>query len=170
MVGPASSALPTRTVPGCVGDPHGLSEGSLRRLDEHRPGARHGRGVDRLDVDGVALQQVVGRRHAQLGIADHHRSDDCIPIANRNAALSDGAPSSPFGQRDFRLSYPAQNTGYATLFRCTEDELEVGLWGSSPGRRATIPTSGIEGFLTVWSGSGTFVDVASADQNTVRVS
>ena len=51
--------------------------------------ARHGRVVDRLDVDAVLLEQQVGRRLAGLGVADHHRHDvglACRAPAGRRSA------------------------------------------------------------------------------------
>ena len=47
-----------------------------RRRDAQPLGAlRHGRIVDRLDVDAVLGEQEVGRLLALLGIADEHRHD-----------------------------------------------------------------------------------------------
>src|SRR5262249_53517503 len=36
---------------------------------------RHGRIIDRLDVDAILLEQEIARRLALLGIADEHRHD-----------------------------------------------------------------------------------------------
>ena len=51
--------------------------------------ARHGRIVDRLDVDAVLGEQQVARRLALLGVADQHRHDMGVDgITGRPAALS----------------------------------------------------------------------------------
>ena len=64
-----------------------------RRRDAQPLGAlRHGRIVDRLDVDAVILEQHVGRRLALLRIADEQRHDMGVArITGRPAA--DGPPS-----------------------------------------------------------------------------
>jgi hypothetical protein len=62
-----------------------------RRRDPQALGAaRHRRVVDRLDVDGVVLQQAVGRHLAQLGVADHHRHDVGLGLQDRQARRAQG--------------------------------------------------------------------------------
>ena len=57
-----------------------------RRRDAQPLGAlRHGRIVDRLDVDAVLVEQQVGRRLALLRIADEHRHDMGVVRHHRQA-------------------------------------------------------------------------------------